>query len=184
MRKKILIPMIMGILLASSGTAFAKSACSENAARAIGQSSINAQQADAKKYKDILDAFSDYEKLKQQDEIPGMPGVSAKSCMDAWPKGNFGFSLPSIDDVINGVADAAIKKACDAARSQISKATSGLSSGVYLNTGIPGMPQIGANGSLGTGSSPGLDINGSGSGGSAGENAIAEGWNQISGLFQ
>lgn len=71
-------------------------------------------------------------------------GITATSCMDAWPSGGFSFSIPTIDSVIKGVANAAIKKACNAAKEKVQDVTGSLSNSYFLNTGIDGMPSIGA----------------------------------------
>lgn len=182
MNKKLLLSIFAGTLMLSAGSAFAKSNCSSYGGSAVGGASVAAQQADNQAYKDVYDVFKK-STVDPTDPInSGIPGIAGiSSCMDAWPSGSFNFSIPTIDSVINGVANAAVNKACSAARDKIASATSGLSDGVSLNTGIPGMPNLSASSSVGTGGG-GVNSN-VGSQASAAVNSVVNGWDQIQGLF-
>lgn len=182
MNKKVLLGLLATTLLMGAGSAFAKSNCSSYAGAAVGNASIAAQQADNQANKDLYDVFKKSTVDPTDSTNSGLDGISSvSSCMDAWPSGSFNFSIPTIDSVISGVANAAISKACNAARDKISSATSGLSDGASLNTGIPGMPTISASSSVGTGSS-GVTSNAT-SQATAAVNSVVSGWDQIQGLF-
>lgn len=69
----------------------------------------------------------------------------------AWP--TMKISYPTMDQIIRGVAQTAVRKACGVARDVIAKKDSYLSNSFYLNTRIPGVPSYG------------ISTSGSGSGG-------------------
>ena len=153
MKNKLLksLPLIIAGLVMSNHAMAAY--CSPDIANAIGQNSIAAQ-----KYQKQIsaDPWTTYAKTEQSadDSTLSSLGITATSCMDAWPSGGFSFTIPTIDSVIKGVANAAIKKACNAAKEKVQDVTGSLSNSYFLNTGIDGMPSIGAStsnsGSLGS----------------------------------
>lgn len=64
------------------------------------------------------------------------------SCVDmSWP--NISFQRPTMDQIIKGVAQAAVRKVCGEARSIINQANSGWNNSYYMNTRIPGVPSYG-----------------------------------------
>lgn len=64
------------------------------------------------------------------------------ACVDmSWP--NISFQRPTMDQIIKGVAQAAVRKVCGEARSIINQANSGWNNSYYMNTRIPGVPSYG-----------------------------------------
>lgn len=143
MKKKLLmsLPLIIAGMMMSGQAAAAY--CSPDIANAIGQNSIAGQKYNKQISSEPWTTYAKTEQAEDDSELSSL-GITATSCMDAWPSGGFSFSIPTIDSVIKGVANAAIKKACNAAKEKVQDVTGSLSNSYFLNTGIDGMPSIGA----------------------------------------
>jgi hypothetical protein len=67
---------------------------------------------------------------------------SMSSCVDmSWP--NISFQRPTMDQIIKGVAQMAVRKVCSEARQAIGQLNSAVSNSYYMNTRIPGVPSFG-----------------------------------------
>lgn len=67
---------------------------------------------------------------------------SMSSCVDmSWP--NISFQRPTMDQIIKGVAQIAVRKVCSEARQAIGQLNSAVSNSYYMNTRIPGVPSFG-----------------------------------------
>ncbi len=74
----------------------------------------------------------------------------ANNCVGSlWP--NMGFSIPSIDQLLNSAESYIINTACAMAQSIIQQNTSWLNQSVSFDTGIPGAPVYGVNMNQGAG---------------------------------
>jgi hypothetical protein len=98
--------------------------------------------------------------------LSGASGLGAVnlSCFNSLFGSMSNFSIPSIDQILQGVGQAAVNAACNAAESAIRSATSGFNLSQTLNTGIPGFPNV--SGSVGVGSGNSLSLIGNGTSGS------------------
>lgn len=68
--------------------------------------------------------------------------ASMSSCVDmSWP--NLSFQRPTMDQIIKGVAQIAVRKVCSEARQAIGDLNSAVSNSYYMNTRIPGVPSFG-----------------------------------------
>ncbi|EIV7688691.1 hypothetical protein MA092_002761 [Salmonella enterica] len=137
---KIILP---ATILISATTANA-AVCSPDVSSSLKQAQYNAMKQDAAQLEPIARNFMD--DINQSLETIG--------CTDAWPVGNLGISLPSVDSIIKKKKEAAISKACSIAREKVSQLTGSISESIYID-----MPVLGnvASGSVstGTGSSSG-----------------------------
>ncbi|EAS2498114.1 hypothetical protein LEX56_004743 [Salmonella enterica] len=137
---KIILP---ATILISATTANAV-VCSPDVSSSLKQAQYNAMKQDAAQLEPVAKNFMD--NINQSLETIG--------CTDAWPVGNLGISLPSVDSIIKKTKEAAISKACSIAREKVSQLTGSISESISID-----MPVIGniASGSVstGTGSSSG-----------------------------
>lgn len=69
-------------------------------------------------------------------------------CTDAWPVGNLGIRLPSVDAIIKKTKEAAISKACSIAREKVTQLTGSISENISLD--MPVLGNVG-NGGVSTG---------------------------------
>lgn len=174
MKKRVLQLMLATSLIGVASFANA-SVCSPTVGTNIAQASVNNQKMDAANEAAAAKGFLD--SIKSSLDTIG--------CTDAWPTGSIGLSLPSYDDIIRKAKEAAISKACDLAREQISSVMTKVDSQVSLDTSsIPGLSEIGLGsigGSIsgGTGSSTGLSTSGNVAG-----TSTSDIWNSISGAMK
>ncbi len=137
---KIILPATILI----SATMANAAVCSPEVSSSLKQAQYNAMKQDAAQLEPVAKNFMD--NISQSLESIG--------CTDAWPAGNLGINLPSIDSIIKKTKEAAISKACSIAREKVSQLTGNISKSISLD-----MPVIGnvASGSVstGTGSSSG-----------------------------
>ncbi|ECO8299723.1 hypothetical protein QI621_002251 [Salmonella enterica] len=144
---KIILP---ATILISATTANA-AVCSPDVSSSLKQAQYNAMKQDAAQLEPIARNFMD--DINQSLETIG--------CTDAWPVGNLGISLPSVDSIIKKTKEAAISKACSIAREKVSQLTGSISESIYID-----MPVLGnvASGSVSTGtgspSGSGATVNG------------------------
>ncbi|EDH9952692.1 hypothetical protein CC620_12220 [Salmonella enterica subsp. enterica serovar Newport] len=137
-------------ILISATTANA-AVCSPDVSSSLKQAKYNAMKQDAAQLEPVAKNFMD--NINQSLETIG--------CSYAWPVGNLGISLPSVDSIIKKTKEAAISKACSIAREKVSQLTGSISESISID-----MPVIGniANGSVSTGTGPssgsGATING------------------------
>lgn len=79
------------------------------------------------------------------------------SCVDLnWP--NLSFQRPTMDQIIKGIAQVAVRQVCSEAREAVSGLNSAMHNSYYMNTRIPGVPSIGV--STYGGQSGGFTVNG------------------------
>lgn len=149
MKHRSLLPIVaLSLMVFTVGTSQASQApCTTSAGAAVAGAATNAITADRAAEQNAINQFVQSPVTSTSSSTAGPFGCVAS----LWPFGTGGFHLPTMDQIINGVLTAQINKACAAARTEISQATSGLSSSVAINTGIAGMPAIGANVGTGTG---------------------------------
>lgn len=137
---KIILP---ATILISATTANA-AVCSPDVSSSLKQAQYNAMNQDAAQLEPVAKNFMD--NINQSLETIG--------CTDAWPVGNLGISLPSVDSIIKKTKEAAISKACSIAREKVTQLTGNISESISID-----MPVLGnvASGSVstGTGSSSG-----------------------------
>ncbi|ECK0672380.1 hypothetical protein FQU54_26340 [Salmonella enterica subsp. diarizonae] len=144
-------------------TAANASVCSPDVSSSIKQAQYNAMKQDAAQLEPVAKNFMD--NINSSLETIG--------CTDAWPTGNLGINLPSVDSIIKKTKEAAISKACSIARDRISKLTGNISESISLDVPVIGNVASGSV-STGVGSS-------SGSGVSVNGNDV---WNSISGAMK
>lgn len=174
MKKRVLQLMLATSLLGAASFANA-SVCSPTVGTSIAQAAINNQKMDAANEAAAAEGFLN--NIKNSLETIG--------CTDVWPTGSIGLSLPSYDDIIRKAKEAAISKACNLAREQVSKVMTKVNNQVSLDTSsIPGISEIGL-GSIGgsvsggTGSSAGVNTSGN-----VGGSSTSDIWNSISGAMK
>lgn len=144
-------------------TAANASICSPDVSSSIKQAQYNAMKQDAAQLEPVAKNFMD--NINSSLETIG--------CTDAWPTGNLGINLPSVDSIIKKTKEAAVSKACSIARDRISKLTGNISESISLDVPVIGNVASGSV-STGVGSS-------SGSGVSVNGNDV---WNSISGAMK
>lgn len=144
-------------------TAANASVCSPDVSSSIKQAQYNAMKQDATQLEPVAKNFMD--NINSSLETIG--------CTDAWPTGNLGINLPSVDSIIKKTKEAAVSKACSIARDRISKLTGNISESISLDVPVIGNVASGSV-STGVGSS-------SGSGVSVNGNDV---WNSISGAMK
>lgn len=144
-------------------TAANASVCSPDVSSSIKQAQYNAMKQDAAQLEPVAKNFMD--NINSSLETIG--------CTDAWPTGNLGINLPSVDSIIKKTKEAAVSKACSIARDRISKLTGNISESISLDVPVIGNVASGSV-STGVGSS-------SGSGVSVNGNDV---WNSISGAMK
>lgn len=172
--KKAIIPIGFAILTAMAIPNAYAGTCSPGIAGKIINNTddvIAADLSDLKKKNDNV--------KKTTDQINDVFG-----CTDIWPTGDFGFTIPSITDILKDMGEEAMKKACNLARDEVRKQTDKINQNISLDTSmIDGYDELGlGNHSLGgasshggTGGKPGVDFNSRSSG-----NNINNDWNSIS----
>lgn len=174
MKKRVLQLMLATSLLCTAGFASA-GVCSPTVGTNIAQAAVNNQKMDNTQLEAVSKGFLD--SIKNSLDTIG--------CTDAWPTGSIGLSLPSYDDIIRKAKEAAISKACNLARDQVSKVMTKVNNQVSLDTSsIPGLSEIGLGnigGSIsgGTGSSAGVSTSGN-----VGGSSTSDIWNSISGAMK
>lgn len=174
MKKRVLQLMLATSLLCTASFASA-AVCSPTVGRDVAQSVINDQKRDAANEAAVAEGFLD--NIKNS--------LNAIGCTDAWPTGSIGLSLPSYDSIIKKAKEAAISKACNLARDQVSKVMSKVNNQISLDTSnIPGLNEIGlgnigASVSGGTGSNIGVNTSGN-----VGNTSTGDIWNSISGAMK
>ncbi|EAV3187976.1 hypothetical protein E1B13_23495 [Salmonella enterica subsp. enterica] len=147
--KKLIVSTIM--FFSIYATAANASVCSPDVSSSIKQAQYNAMKQDATQLEPVAKNFMD--NINSSLETIG--------CTDAWPTGNLGINLPSVDSIIKKTKEAAVSKACSIARDRISKLTGNISESISLD-----VPVIGnvASGSVSTGvgssSGSGVSVNG------------------------
>ncbi|MBZ4207634.1 MULTISPECIES: hypothetical protein [Klebsiella] len=131
---KIILP---ATILISATTANA-AVCSPDVSSSLKQAQYNAMKQDAAQLEPVAKNFMD--NINQSLETIG--------CTDAWPVGNLGISLPSVDLIIKKTKEAAISKACSIAREKVAQLTGNISESISID-----MPVLGniANGSVSAG---------------------------------
>lgn len=159
--KKLIVSMIM--FFSIYATAANASVCSPDVSSSIKQAQYNAMKQDAAQLEPVAKNFMD--NINSSLETIG--------CTDAWPTGNLGINLPSVDSIIKKTKEAAVSKACSIARDRISKLTGNISESISLDVPVIGNVASGSV-STGVGSS-------SGSGVSVNGNDV---WNSISGAMK
>lgn len=166
MKPRSLLPIVaLSLMVFTVGTTEAAQApCTPAAGAAVAGAASNAIAADRAAEQNAINQFVQSPVTSSSGSSSGPFGCVAS----LWPGAAGGFHIPTMDQIINGVLTAQIQKACNAARSEISQATSGLSSSVAINTGIAGMPSIGANLNPTMGASNLVSVNGSGAGSTGG----------------
>ncbi|ECC5185006.1 hypothetical protein CS238_05370 [Salmonella enterica] len=148
MNKFILSVMMLLLMYATTSNA---SVCSPDASSSLKQAQYNAMKSDAEQLEPVAKDFMS--NINRSLDTIG--------CTDAWPVGNLGISLPSVDSIIKKTKEAAVSKACSVARDKVSKLTGNISESISLD-----VPVIGnvASGSISTGvgssSSSGVSVNG------------------------
>ncbi|ECE0793763.1 hypothetical protein GK48_27770 [Salmonella enterica subsp. diarizonae] len=146
---KIIVSVIM--FFSMYATAANDSVCSPDASSSLKQAQYNAMKSDAEQLEPVAKGFMS--NINRSLDTIG--------CTDAWPVGNLGISLPSVDSIIKKTKEAAVSKACSIARDKVSKLTGNISESISLD-----VPVIGnvASGSISTGvgssSSSGVSVNG------------------------
>lgn len=174
MKKRVLQLMLATSLLCTAGFASA-GVCNPTVGTNIAQAAVNNQKMDAANEAAAAEGFLN--NIKSSLDTIG--------CTDAWPTGSIGLSLPSYDDIIRKAKEAAISKACNLARDQVSKVMTKVNNQVSLDTSsIPGLSEIGLGnigGSIsgGTGSSAGVSTSGN-----VGGSSTSDIWNSISGAMK
>ncbi|WP_072033812.1 hypothetical protein [Dickeya chrysanthemi] len=156
---------IFPILISVSTSNASAAVCSPSAELNMKQAQYNAMKNDAAQLDPVAKNF-----MKNVSN-----SLDTIGCTDAWPTGNLGINLPSVDSIIKKTKEAVISKACSLAREKVSQLTGSMSENVSLD-----MPVIGnvASGSLstGTGSSSSSSINVNG--------ASTDVWNSISNVMK
>lgn len=174
MKKRILQLMLATSLLGAASFANA-AVCSPTVGTNMAQAAIDNQKMDNAQLEAVSTGFLD--SIKNSLDTIG--------CTDAWPTGSIGLSLPSYDSIIKKAKEAAISKACNLARDQVSKVMTKVNNQVSLDTSsIPGLSEIGLGnigGSIsgGTGSSAGVNTSGN-----VGGSSTSDIWNSISGAMK
>lgn len=183
MKPRSILPIVaLCLMVFTVGTTEAAQApCTPSAGAAVAGAAANAIKEDQTADANAINQYVQSPVTSNSSSASGAFGCVAS----LWPGAAGGFHIPTMDQIINGVLTAQIQKACNAARSEISQATSGLSSSVAINTGIAGMPPIGANINPTTGASNLVSLNGSGTGsvGSAFNNTIGSANTAVSGAI-
>ena len=173
----LVLATLLGLALPSFASAASATEPTGTCDPAVLQDLINRyklQQAD-------IDASLEPLEKKIQDR-PKDSMELLSSCVDlSWP--TISLSWPTMDMIIRGIAKELVKKACGEIRDKMSDVTSKLSGSFYLNTRIPGVPDIG--GGVSMSSAPAsLTLNGSSTGLSSGLPSSLPPPGGISGLFR
>lgn len=80
--------------------------------------------------------------LKTVKDVAEESFADLSSCVDlSWP--TMKFQYPTMDMIIRGIAKELVNKACGAARETVNKANSAMNGSYYMNTRLPGVPNIG-----------------------------------------
>lgn len=113
--------------------------CDPEVARTLAER-YKSRQDDLDQSKDGL--FKEIKKVQEQSI------ADLSSCVDlSWP--TMSIQYPTMDQIIRGIAQEAVRRACGVARDKISDATSRFTQSYYLNTRIPGVPSYGISSSSG-----------------------------------
>lgn len=170
-KQKIILAISLAMVLAGTSVPMTASAatgyCAPSVGAAISSETLKAQQQ-------ANSIASDINALNQS-EIDA--ANSTFSCSDVWSNPSISVSFQSVVDLLKKAGEAAISKACNAAKQKISEATSAASQKASLNTSnITGLSDLGlgtiGSVSTGTSSSGGVSVNGS-----------TTTWSSISGLL-
>lgn len=135
--------IVPATILISATTANA-AVCSPDVSSSLKQAQYNAMKQDAAQLEPVAKNFMD--NINQSLETIG--------CTDAWPAGNLGINLPSVDSIIKKTKEAAISKACSIAREKLSQLTGNISESISIDMAVLGNVASGSV-STGTGSSSG-----------------------------
>lgn len=137
-------------LMAASPIAFAQAPAAQDEGYCSPEVARQMVEAIQQAQKDHDDTFGDLLKGIKKVAEDSMADLSA--CVDtSWP--SMKMSYPSMDQIIRGVAQTAVRKACGVARDAIAEKDAYFRNSFYLNTRIPGVPSYG------------ITTSGSGSGG-------------------
>lgn len=156
-KRKIILAMAFSIALAGGIplTASASGYCAPSVGALISQNTLNKQNR--------IDETVEEINARNQAQLDA--SNSTFSCSDVWSSPSISISFQNVVDLLKKAGEAAISKACQAARDKITAATSEASQKASLNTSnIPGLSDLGlgtiASASSGTSSTGGVTVNG------------------------
>lgn len=170
-KQKIILAISLAMVLAGTSIPITASAstgyCAPSVGAAISSETLKAQQQ-------ANSIASDINALNQS-EIDASNNTF--SCSDAWSNPSISISFQNVMDLLKKAGQAAISKACNAAKEKISEATRSASQKASLNTSnITGLSDLGlgtiGSVSSGTSGTGGVSVNGS-----------TTTWSSISGLL-
>jgi len=168
------------VTVTTTGTAPAPStpnACSQQSMALLEQAQVTAQQKNAAAESPMQQQIFNGDNAAQ---------IAANCVGSLWP--SYGFSLPSIDDLLKSAAQYIINTACATARNAIQQNTTWLSQSTYFSPGFPGAPAYGVNlmqGTPGSGVSLGGGTTYTGGGTLTPPTLppVPASWNAVQGLF-
>lgn len=114
----------------------------------------------------IAEDKANIENMSAQHKAEIDASNSSFSCSDVWSAPSVSVSFQNVVDLLKKAGEAAVSKACTAAKEKISEATASASQSASLNTSnIPGLSSLGlgtvGNVSTSSSSTSGISVNGS-----------------------